>query len=127
MDIVGFLKQYSEEEIKSVVEKITELLDHKINSSDSGKVRELISSLSAYRGLLLSIEAQLYRDLVDKSEEAIEKGIMNGKSKEIREMQLDSFIKVEKGNHDFIKKCRDELNNKITQASSVLKSIDNGR
>jgi hypothetical protein len=115
---------YSDEQVLDVVEKITKLLDEQIDSSKANYVREYISKLSAYRGLLVSIEFQLKRNLTDKEYEALDSGIMNAKSVELREIQLNEHTKNERENFEIIKRLREELTNKSTLASSVLKSID---
>ncbi len=124
MDINTKFGNYTEEDVYSVIGKILELLDEPINSSSSKAVREYISRLSVYRGLLISIEFQLRRNLDDKKDIALRDNVMNGKTSEIREMQIDSFCKEERDSYDIIKKLREELNSKSLLCSSILKSVD---
>jgi hypothetical protein len=124
MDINKYIGIYSDEDVLSVVNKILELLDESINSSSSKAVRDYLSRLSVYRGLLISIEFQLRRNLDDKKDMALKDNIMTAKSSELREIQLDSFTQEEKDSYEIIKKLREEMNNKSLLCSSILKSVD---
>jgi hypothetical protein len=123
-DIVLKIGIYSNEQIIDVVKKVETLLDKTINTLDSIAVREYISALSAYRGRLVAIESQIYRELVEKRKRAIDDNVMTGKSSELRDIQLDDYTKVDKSNFDLIRKYREELTAKTTLCSSMLKSID---
>lgn len=124
MDLIETLCNFSEEVVVNTVSEVESLLNKKINSSDTDKVKLYITELSAYKGRLVNIEFQMYRQLTEKEFQALEEEIMTGKSKEIRDIQLINYTKEEKGNYKLIKTLREEVNNKLMLAQSILKSVD---
>lgn len=124
MNITSVIGNYTDEQIVAIVKKMVTLLDEPIDGYSSVKVRDYISRLSAYRGRLITVEFQLKRLLVDKEEKAVEDGILTGKSKELRDIQLNEYTKNERDNYETIRKLREELSNKSLLCSSILKSID---
>lgn len=124
MDLIETLCNFSEEVVVNTISEVENLLNKKINSSNADEVKLYITELSAYKGRLVNIEFQMYRQLTEKEFQALEEEIMTGKSKEIRDIQLVNYTKEEKGNYKLVKTLREEVNNKLMLAQSVLKSVD---
>ena len=124
MDLIETLCNFEDEIVIDTISEIEALLDKKVKADNSDDIKVYISELSAYKGRLVNIESLMYRKLAEKEFEALEREVMTGKSKELRDIQLGEYIKEEKGNYKLVKALREEINNKLMSMQSILKSND---